>query len=538
MTDSGCLTARDCISLCLSFLSTADFARASRCCTSWHAIARLNTSWPRVSIQATAKLILANDYAGSNVRRISVNVNQARMRRGLMRVRHSPIWNKVEDVHIWTGGFYRLRQESFDKPPQRHEDAVLRAVSHLTALKALNLGLSRASHPAVLECFTRLAPRLECLLSNVPSTPVVASLALLTGLRVLVIRIDRSKRVAKQGIGQGPASRLAVALHALTQLTALHYEDEGVVSGGWDAPAVLLEDEERVSSEAEACQVVTAVRDLSVQYALRAFSFRWRHSVLAQERSVLDLSVLAGQGGAGPAQLEQIQLDLNLTATNVALLSSLPALSKLELRCSFDDALAEDIQCPSSASSRPSLLSSSSLRCLQLHHRPRQQRPLCSLMRRSALEFFIAMVPELEELHLNDVEVEAERWALLPQWIRLREVHLHASLELTGSQIRVLQGWRSWQVIHLYPTGSATSCGCRWRLTRESSNPSLLHSANVIGGIRLIQDAPSNADEHGHSSGEYQLSLTEEKLMNSSSDASPEWSRTSRADSMRTWNQD
>lgn len=529
MTDSGCLTDRDCMSLCQSFLSTADFARASRCCTSWHAIAHLNTSWPRVSIQATAKLILANDYAGSNVRRISVNVNQARMRRGLMRVRHSPIWNKVEDLHIWTGGFYRPRQESFDKPPQRYEDAVLRAVSHLTALKALNLGLSRASHPVVRECFTRLAPRLESLLSNVPSTSVVASLALLTGLRVLVIRIDRSPRVVKQGIGQGPASRLAVALHALTQLTALHYEDEDVVSGGWDAPAVLLEDEERVSSEAEACQVVTAVRDLSVQHALRAFSFRWQHSVLAQERSVLDLSVLAGQGGGAAAQLEQIQLDLNLTATNVASLSTLPALSKLELRCSFDDGLAEEIetlQCSSSASSPSSLLSSSSLRCLQLHHRPRHQRPLCSLMRHSVLEFFIAMAPQLEELHLNDVEVEAERWALLPQWIRLREVHLHACLELTGSQIRVLQGWRSWQVIHLYPTGSSrsSSCGCHWRLTRQSPSPARLSSANFIDGIRLIQDAQPDSDRHGHSSEKYRLRLTDEELMDASTNAScPEW---------------
>ena len=135
------------------------------------------------------------------------------------------------------------------------------------------------------------------------------------------------------------------------------------------------------------------------------------------------------------------------------------------------------------------------------------------------------MAPDLEELHLNDVEVEAEGWALLPQWARLQEVHLHASLQLTGSQIRVLQEWRSWQVIHLYPTGSnrASSCGCRWRLTRQSSSLARLDSANFIDGIRLVQEANPDSDQHGHSSGEYRLRLTGEELTDASTDARPEW---------------
>lgn len=139
------------------------------------------------------------------------------------------------------------------------------------------------------------------------------------------------------------------------------------------------------------------------------------------------------------------------------------------------------------------------------------------------LEFLIAMAPELEELHLENVELRPDEWAVMPQWICLRELHVCASSELTVGQIRVLQGWGSWQVIHLYPARSATSCGCHWRLTRQSSNSSLLHSANVTDSIRLVQDAPQNADEHGHSSGEYRLRLTEEELMHASTDACPEW---------------
>ena len=486
---------RDCLGISWSYLSMNDFARVIRCNKVWHAVGRRNTAWPRMSMEVVSSLIFANDYAATAARRISVNVNRTRSRRGLMRTRHNPILSKIEDLHIWTSG------------GNRYDDAALTAVSHLPRLKMLNLGLNRPSHQAVRECFTRLAPTLECLLSNVPQTAVVASLSLLTCLQVLVIRIDRSQCARVHLVGQGPASLLATALPVLTMLHALHYEDSHVLTMRWSAPVVLQEGQERALAEAEAFQVVTAVRDLSAHHALRQVSFRWRGSQIAYEHGIFDLTPLA----TPHCRLNSLQLDMAPTILNLASVSRLPALVTLEWLCSLD-LLADEIDDSSllAQQAQPMPPCSSSLRSLRLRNlcTEPQSLSLCRVMKPGVLPYLIALAPELEELRLSHVHLRTNDWFLLPQWSRLRVLYLQEALELSSSQIHMLRRWPSWQVIHLNPArrGTSSSCGCHWRLVRRKGcddNYSHCHSHN--DHVFLIQDAPLDADQHDHASCEHQL---------------------------------
>lgn len=508
----------DCLSLSWSYLHIGDYARVIRCNRAWFTVGCQNTAWPPTLVEAISSSLDAEAYDSGAARRASVNVNRTRGRRGLQRACHSPIWIKLEDVHIWTGAsFHRQQQTGVEEEP-KHDDAALRAVLRLPKLKVLNLGLTRLSHEAVHECFTAVSSKLECLISNVPTVAVVANLHILRHLRVLVIKIHRPDWAPVHSIGCGPASQLASALATLQQLQSLHYDDRNVDALMWAAPVQLQPDQERASPVSEAREVLVAVRNLSVQHMLRKLSIRWRHSVVTHQSCGLDLTPL------GDARLERVQLDIFVpTAVNLLALAALPALVRLEWLCSMS-LLAEVIEF-----SAPPQQQASALRYLRLRHHRNDQSSLYPLMRSGVIAFWAAVAPALEELDVSGVRMRAEDWTLLARWPQLRELRIYAPLELSLAQLSVLQRWSSWQVIHLNPARrGGPSCDCRWRLTRRmqrSWNNDGFYSHDSWSNLRLFQESPPNADEHGHVSSEYVLRSKSVQMTDDDtpSTACPEW---------------
>jgi hypothetical protein len=503
----------DCLSLSWSFLCIRDFARAIRCSRAWLTVGRRRTAWPPISIATITRSIELEAYDTSAARRASVNVNRTAGRRGLQRACHSPIWKNLEDVHIWTGKTFH-RQQPDQVRPKQYDDDALRAVLRLAQLKSLNLGLTRPSCQAVLECFTRVSSTLECLISNVPTVAVVTNLHILSHLRVLVIKIHRPDWAPVHTIGSGPASQLANALPALLQLQSLHYDDRNVDALLWAAPVQIHSDEERASPLKEARAVLVAVRNLSVDHKLSKLSIRWRNSVVTHQSDALDLSPLEG------ARLDTVQLDIFVpTAANLLALVTLPALIQLEWLCSMN-LLAEVIQY-----SAPPKHQASALRCLRLRHHRSEQSSLYPLVGPGVLAYWVAVAPALEQLEVSGVRMKARDWTLLAQWSQLRELRIYAPLELCLDQISAFQRWSSWQVIHLNPARrGGPSCGCRWRLTRRmqrSWNSDGFNSHN----LRLIQTSPPDSDEHGHVSSEYMLRLKPVQMTDDDtpSTACPEW---------------
>jgi hypothetical protein len=57
----------------------------------------------------------------------------------------------------------------------------------------------------------------------------------------------------------------------------------------------------------------------------------------------------------------------------------------------------------------------------------------------------------LEELDVSGVRMRAEDWPVLPQW-QLKELRICTALELSPSQIRLLEAWSAWETIHLNPS--------------------------------------------------------------------------------------
>lgn len=317
---------RDCLSLAFAFLPIRDYACVLRCSRTWHAVARQKTAWPSVSVDAVTDSIRNNEYNRSACRRVVINVNRSLLRRGLQCASQSSVWGKrIEDLHVWAGGY----KPSGDGAPKNYDDAALRAVASLPALRVLNLGLIAPSAAAVRACFTQHAPKLEILLSNVPNEAVLSSLSMLLHLRSLAVKITRLLWARSYPIGSGHGALLAKALLALTQLRYPHYEDAGFGPLAYPvaAPPPTL-GEELESPKGEAGQVLTAVSHLSTHHALRHLSLRWRRSCRGEEPGMLDLAPLL-QHPSG-LQLEHLQLDLRTTASAMVALLALATRTRLD----------------------------------------------------------------------------------------------------------------------------------------------------------------------------------------------------------------
>ncbi len=321
----------DCLCLALGFIPTRDFARAIRCCRTWHAAGSRKTAWPSVSVEAVTNSIVHSQYNHSGCRRIAVNINRSLLRRGLQCARHSCFWSRIEDIHVWTGGY----KPSGGAPPKSYDDAALRAVSTLQTVRVLNLGLSAPSDDAVHECFTYLASKLQVLLTNVPGGAVLSCLPMLVHLRSLAVKMTRLPWARSQLIGTGQGTLLARALPTLQQLRFLHYEDADVEPSLPWTVAVVGPDEELESPVEEARQVLLATSHLSRHHVLRQLSLRWKRSCLGDEPGpgLLDLTPLIQHQSASPLQLHSLQLDLRTTASARAALQALSMLVEIEWRC-------------------------------------------------------------------------------------------------------------------------------------------------------------------------------------------------------------
>lgn len=494
----------DCLSVAFAFLPTRDFGCALRCSRTWFTVGCRQTAWPTTSVEAVTAAIQANAYGQSAARRITVNATNTRRRRGLQRARHSVLWRKVEDVHVWTEGDRWANKDSL-AALQRSDDAALRAVACLPAVKVLNLGLFGPTSQAVQTCFTALAPKLECLLSNVAGVAVVGNLSVLTQLRSLAIKIQRPYWPSVQPMGTGLATQLAKALSALTCLQYFHYED--TQTNVWHhPPARFPEGYESESSEAEARGVLMAVHELSARHALRDVSLCWRLHGMDDEIGPMDLSALQCSPlpptlpAPPPLRIGSLQLNTVPTAAALATLSHLPGLTQLEWTCymSAMSKAVHSILAESDGKEEPRQVQS--LHTLRLEHlREGSLATLYPRMSLSMLEYFIARFPALEVLHLDGMFLPPDAWPLMPRWTRLRELHIKTALQLSVVQVQLLLQWSSWQVIHIDPARRGSACGCKWRLVRLAS-PLLDWST-----LRLVHDAPEGADAHSHSSGEYCL---------------------------------
>jgi hypothetical protein len=197
----------------------------------------------------------------------------------------------------------------------------------------------------------------------------------------------------------------------------------------WAAPVQLRPNEEQISPVTEAREVLIAARRLSIEHRLRNLSIHWRSSVVVYRADVLDLSPL------GDAHLSEVQLDTHVpTVFNLVALVSLPALIRLEWRCSVT-LLADVIQ-----HAAPPPQQASALRGLRLHHYQSddQNNPQVGP---GVLAYWAACAPTLEQLDVSGVRMRAQDWAILPEWSQLKELRICAPLELSATQVKILEAW-------------------------------------------------------------------------------------------------
>ena len=175
--------------------------------------------------------------------------------------------------------------------------------------------------------------------------------------------------------------------------------------------------------------------------------------------------------------------------------------------------------------SAPSSEQATTLRSLRLHHHQIDQNALYPLMGPGVLAWWAACAPALQQLNVSGARMRASDWPVLPEWSQLKELRMCAPLELSVGNIRLLEGWSSWEIIDLNPSRRpSAACGCSWRLSRRRMQRGGFWSSG--SPLRLHQTSPPTADEHGHASTEYALRSQPVEMTDDDSPpvtACPEW---------------
>ena len=234
----------DPLSLAFAFLTPYEMAAASGACRSWHAGAERSTAWPTFDASSLLPDLLDSPGYEPDCVRVALEClkdegHSDEVLANLTQITRSRVWSQAHELSVTC---------CLDHPqPTATEDRALGLIAQMPRLQSLQVHLRNPSATAVRECFTALAPHLQCLSSV--AIDVSRHVSLLSHLRVLELRSFKQTKEADVA----KSAQLCAALRSLVELEYLHLDGVRI---DWN--------------------LCLAVRELSVQRSLHSFSIQVR----------------------------------------------------------------------------------------------------------------------------------------------------------------------------------------------------------------------------------------------------------------------
>ena len=146
----------DCLSVVLSFLSTADFLSAIRVNSQWRAARTRRWAFPALSVAPLIRALQDDDYSNSVRRRLAINSPQ-QLRSLLAHAESMACWKHVTDVRVVQRTAGSTRREAVDN------GRLLDQLMAFTAMQALTLDGTTVSAEEIERLYAEIKDRLLAL---------------------------------------------------------------------------------------------------------------------------------------------------------------------------------------------------------------------------------------------------------------------------------------------------------------------------------------------------------------------------------------